>query len=131
VNGRERFVVTTHRVGDVEVDVVRIEVEVDLREAGSLRDLLISLDRPAVADLTDCVFMGSDGLRALLEGKRAAAERQQRLVLAVAPGTPVARLLELVAGRTLFNIQPTVEAALEEASIRDQRAVPDRRAGET
>lgn len=126
-----RLEVRSRELRGIEVHIVSAVGEVDHREAEELRDLIASLAGPTVVDLRECTFMGSDGLRALLEGRQLASDREERLVLAVAPATPPARLLGVVAGETMFNIQGTPHEAITAAGSRSRRAGRDRRTSQT
>jgi anti-anti-sigma factor len=109
------------------VTVVTVSGDVDIPQAGELQNVLAGLTGPVVVDLAECRFMGSDGLRALLEGRRLGAEREERFVLAVPPGGMVARLLGAVGGRTIFNVEPDLAGALATASTHDRRYGGERR----
>ncbi len=110
--------------------VLAVRGDVDHEEADELREVLAGLDGPAVVDLRECSFMGSDGLRALLEGRRAAAEHGHRLVVLLQDRGPVARLFEVVGAESLFNLRygDDREGAIAMASVADRRQFPDRRA---
>ena len=124
---RGQFTVRREALREVEIDVVRVTGDVDLAEAAELSALLSERTGAVVVDLRDCTFIGSDGLRALLEGRGLATERGDRFVLAVTPATAPARLLDVVLGETIFNVQATLYEALTTASARDRRVAPDRR----
>jgi anti-sigma B factor antagonist len=93
-----------------------IEGEVDLASAERLRDALTAPGRngagTVIVDLARCSFLDSSGLRALLEAKRALAERAgaPRLLIA-APGRQPKRLLEMTAVESLVPIFDTREEA--------------------
>ena len=109
------------------VAIVTVGGDVDMSQAIELRNALSEAQGPVVVDLHACTFMGSEGVRALLEGRRLAVEREQRFVLAVPQRGAVARLLEIVGGATIFNVETEVEAAVDRASSVDRRRGGDRR----
>ena len=125
---RPGFAVRQELVRDVAVAVVAVTAELDAPDARYLTALLRDLAGPVVLDLRDCGFMGSDGVRALMEARQTAAAREQRLVLAVRPASPIARLLEVVGARSLFNVQSTLHEARTAAGSWEPRAIADRRA---
>ena|SRR5687767_3093292 len=120
-----KFSVSGSRRDDVMVVTVRGDV--DMSQALEVRHALADVETPLVVDLHECTFMGSDGVRALLEGRRLAVERGQRFVLSVRPGSAVKRLLDVVGGATIFNIHDELEAAVRSASTTDCRRGGDRR----
>jgi anti-anti-sigma factor len=122
MNGFSLRTATTHGVA-----VVTVSGDVDIPQAAELRRALTDVSGPVVVDMTECRFMGSDGLRALLEGRRLGAEREERFVLAVPPGGMVARLLAAVGGRTIFNVEPDLDTAIATASTQDRRYGGERR----
>lgn len=124
---RPGVVVRHELVRDVPVVVVVVTAELDEPDARHLTELLRGLAGPVVLDLRDCAFMGSAGIRALMEARRTAAEHGQRLVLAVRPGGRIARLLGVVGARSLFNVQSTLHEARTAASSWEPRLVGDRR----
>ena len=107
--------------------VVAVAGDVDMSQALELKHALSDVETPLVVDLHACSFMGSDGVRALLEGRRLSVEHGRRFVLAVRPGSAVERLLEVVGGATIFNIHADVPSALRSASTVDRRRGGDRR----
>src|SRR5919202_189512 len=66
---------------------------------------------PLVFDLSAVTFVDSSGLRELLRARMECDRRGGRLVLAGVPRT-VARLLDLTGTTTMFEIAPTLGAAL-------------------
>ena len=95
------------------VAVVRVEGEVDLDNAESLSAALRTAatdgDQGVVADLLGVPFMDSSGLKALL---MASADLGGRLRLALSPGSPVMRLLELVEVSDRFEIHGSPAEAI-------------------
>lgn len=127
VSDEKRFAVRAEQVRGVGIDVVAVEGEVDVREGAELASVLTGRRGPVVVDLRGCSFMGSEGLRALLDGRRAASTREARFVLAVTPGSAVDRLLRTIAGEVIFNLQHTLYEAVTAACAPARRA-PERRA---
>src|SRR4051794_28568859 len=123
----ERFAL--ERTVTDDVSVVAVHGELDHAEAEALIAALSEVDGPLVVDLRQCGFMGSDGLRALLEGRRLASERGHRQVVHIRPSGPVARLLEVVGAETFFNLwtEDDLDGAIAAASRVDRRRFPDRR----
>jgi stage II sporulation protein AA (anti-sigma F factor antagonist) len=95
------------------VAVVRVEGEVDLDNAENLAAALRTAGadgrRGVVADLLGVPFMDSSGLKALLV---ASADLGGRLRLALSPGSPVLRLLELVEVSDRFDIHNSPDEAV-------------------
>jgi anti-anti-sigma factor len=96
--------------------VVRAEGEVDLDTAEKLSAALRTAGsepgKRVVLDLLGVPFMDSSGLKALLIGS---AHLGEPLILALSPGAPVARLLELAEVRDRFVVPATIDAAIAEA----------------
>ena len=109
--------------------VIAVRGEIDIAEADRLDEAIATTSAPAMVDLRDCAFMGSEGLRALFAGRKLAIEHGRRLVLCVEPGGRVARLLEIVGAESIFNICHDRESAVALAASLDRRQAPDRRAG--
>ncbi len=110
------------------VSLVAVSGEIDVPEAAELGRALQHAQGPVVVDLRDCRFMGSEGLRALLVARDQSIWRERRFVVLIASQGPVARLLDLVGGRHIFNVcEDDREAAVRMAAVTDRRQGPDRR----
>jgi anti-anti-sigma factor len=90
--------------------------EVDLATSGQFREIVDAAraERPRilVADLTEVSFIDSTMLRELLDAHRTLGEGGSRFVVAGAQPT-VTRLLDLTGTAKLFELSPTVDAALQ------------------
>ena len=97
------------------VCVVSVLCELDMLSAPRLRRLLTGElahgYRLLVINFAGCEFMGSSGLAALLAARDQATTTNTRLALARLTRT-VNRSLHATALDTLFDIYPTVDAAL-------------------
>ncbi len=97
--------------------VLHVKGEVDLSTHEHLSDELTSLaseDRPIVVELSECDFIDSSGIRALLVGGRAVAESDagaDRLVLAGAV-PQVSRILEMTGVGDALPMYPGLDEAL-------------------
>jgi anti-anti-sigma factor len=105
--------------------VVTAAGEIDLTNANSLRDTLLStLNAGAlglVVDLTATTFIDSAGVSALVRASRRAAATEATMRLAVtAPA--VLRVLDLVGINRLIEVHPSVAEAV--ASLPEDRAKP-------
>jgi anti-anti-sigma factor len=102
--------------GPGAVLVVRAEGEIDLSNADDLGAALASdearTSSAVILDLLGVAFMDSSGLRVVLLAQR---ELEPELVLALQPGSPIVRLLELAEVSDRIRIFPSVEAAVEGA----------------
>lgn len=93
--GRGSVEVTDESPG---VAVARLVGEHDILSSDRLATVLRGLleeGRSVVVDLGETSFLDSGGVRALFAAARAAAAHEQRLVLQVAPGDTVHRVLEV------------------------------------
>jgi anti-sigma B factor antagonist len=63
-----------------------------------------------LVDLAEVGFCDSTGLRALLGAAREVEARAGRLVVAVAPGGAVERVLEIAGLREFLHVRPPTEA---------------------
>jgi anti-sigma B factor antagonist len=81
--------------------------EIDLAAADRVREAIAAAaqtpTRLLLIDVTAVEFIDSSGLRALVEGSRAARSNGRRVELAITDG-PVTRLLELTGTRSQFLI---------------------------
>lgn len=115
----------THEHG---VCVVSVRGEIDVATADVVLSTVESCSLPMVIDLRDCTFMGGEGLRALLLGRRRADERGARLVVVLRSAGTVARLIDLIQGESLFDICVDDKgAAIQLARCRERRRSLDRR----
>ena len=105
--------------------VVTVAGEIDLTNAESLRDALLSaLNAGAlglVVDMVAATFIDSAGVTALVRASRRAAATQATLRLA-ATAPAVLRVLNLVGIDQLIEVHPSVTEAV--ASLPEQRAEP-------
>jgi len=99
------------------VTVARLQGDVDLAGIAELERALVAAardgDRGLVLHLDAVVYLDSAGLHLLHDAARALAARGQALRLAVAPGSAVLRLLELVDIGQTVALDPSVEAAVD------------------
>jgi anti-sigma B factor antagonist len=113
-------------------DIVEPELQVNVTDAGgatvvavsgeldaaSTADLQAPLgevsarERAVVLDLSDCGFVDSTGLHAIIDARAAIEQRGGRFALCCAPNGPVARVIE-VALPGMIELHPTPEAALQ------------------
>ena len=100
--------------------VVQVGGELDMLTAPTLTEFLAralaSGPRGLVIDITEVTFLGSSGLRALLDGQHLAGEAT-RLALAVTPRGAARRSLEVSRLLELFKHFPTASQAV--ASLAD------------
>jgi anti-sigma B factor antagonist len=110
-----QFGVSSER-GPDDVYVVRVVGEVDMSHEEDLRAELrraVSADAPGiVVDLTECEFIDSSGVRALLLSREAqnGGEDADRLALA-ASSDQILRILSVMGLDKVIPIRPTVEEA--------------------
>lgn len=102
--------------------VVSAAGEIDLTNAGFLRDALLSaLNAGAtglVVDLTAATFLDSAGVTALVRASRRASASDAALRLAVT-ALPVLRVLDLVGLDQLVPVYPTVADALASLPVQE------------
>ena len=111
------------------VCVITVTGEVDVASADSVTALVAECAGPTVVDLRACGFFGAEGLRVLLEGRRLGVERGARFVVLVAGTGPIARLLNVIDGKAIFNVcVDDLGAAIKLAAQIDRRQGVDRRA---
>lgn len=103
-----------------EVVVARLTGELDVSGAPDIGDRLAeSVPTSAlgmVLDFTDLEFIDSSGIAMLFGLVRHLSSRRQQLAVAVGPGEPVARVLELVEFERAAPIHADVESAVAELS---------------
>jgi anti-sigma B factor antagonist len=95
------------------IAIVRAAGELDLATAPQLARAIAAVNgRPprVLVDLAAVEFCDSAGLRALLGAAREVEARAGRLVVAVAPGGAVERLLEISGLREFLHVRPPAEA---------------------
>lgn len=97
------------------VVVLRAEGDIDLATVGRLEHALSQARHEGtriVVDLAGCPFIDSSGLRALVDAQN--ATRQTGASLALVTADPnVRRVFEVSALDRVFEIHPTVDAALD------------------
>jgi anti-sigma B factor antagonist len=95
--------------------VISVRGELDLETASAFsRPLFTAIDggkSAVVVDLTEVVFIGSNGLATLLNALRRLTRKGGRLAIATANPT-VLRMFEITRTDTTFSIFPTRELAL-------------------
>ena len=98
--------------------VGRLTGEVDMSNASYVREqLLASMPNDALAlviDLTGCRYLDSAAIEVLFELSRRLDRRRQRLRLAMPPGSPLKRVLELTEVHTAAPVYDSLDAALAE-----------------
>lgn len=102
------------------VRVLAVRGELDLQTVGKLKRMLperFSVTAPAVVDLTDCRFIDSTGISALVTAcRRAEADGHPGLVLVATPGSQVRKVLRLTGIDSHLQVLDTREAAMESVS---------------
>jgi anti-sigma B factor antagonist len=113
--GLPNFELSEHSPDDA-THVVTVKGEIHVSTA---REFATALDeavarghRAVVLDLTGVEFIDSTGLSVLLNGLRGVLLRQGRLALAISNPT-VLRLFEITRLDTTFDIEPTLQDALD------------------
>src|SRR5215213_3220690 len=102
--------------GPEDVHVVRIAGEVDMSHEeelrGELRTAVAAEPKGIVVDLTECEFIDSSGVRALLLSREAqdSAEDSEQLAVAAA-SEQIMRILSVMGIDRVIPIRPTVEEA--------------------
>src|SRR6266545_3196725 len=102
--------------GPEDVFVVRIAGEVDMSHEeelrGELRDAIAAETKGIVVDLTECEFIDSSGVRALLLSREAqnSGDGTEHLAVAAA-GEQILRILSVMGIDRVIPIRPTVEKA--------------------
>jgi anti-sigma B factor antagonist len=106
----------TEQTPDDVTHVITVSGEIHVSTAQEFAQALesaIARGRPAVVlDLTGVEFIDSTGLSVLLNGLRGVLRRQGRLALAISNPT-VMRLFEITRLDTTFDIEPTLQDALD------------------
>jgi anti-sigma B factor antagonist len=110
------------------VRVLEVHGELDLQTVGELRRRFperFSITAPAVVDLTECAFIDSTGISALVVAcRRAESDGHPGLVVVASPGTQVRKVLRLTGIDSHLPVVDTAEAAMECVS-RPPLVVPD------
>ncbi|MGE5856916.1 MAG: STAS domain-containing protein [Solirubrobacterales bacterium] len=102
--------------GPEDVYVVRVSGEVDMSHEeelrGELRTAVAADAKSIVVDLTECEFIDSSGVRALLLSRQAqhSEEDSERLAVAAA-SDQILRILSVMGIDRVIPIRPTVEEA--------------------
>lgn len=102
--------------GPEDVHVVRVSGEVDMSHEeelrGELRTAVAADAKGIVVDLTECEFIDSSGVRALLLSRQAqhSEEDSERLAVAAA-SDQILRILSVMGIDRVIPIRPTVEEA--------------------
>jgi anti-sigma B factor antagonist len=99
--------------------VVHVRGELDISHEEDLRGALesgIGKDRTGiVVDLTECEFIDSSGVRALLLGREAQQEDKGGAALVIASdNAQILRILSVMGVDEAIPVRPTVEAAIAE-----------------
>lgn len=107
--------------GPDDVYVVRVTGEVDMSHEeelrGELRTAVAAEPKGIVVDLTECEFIDSSGVRALLLSREAQHSEQGSERLAVAASSEqILRILSVMGLDRVIPIRPTVEEAAAEIS---------------
>ena len=107
--------------GPENVCVVRVAGEVDMSHEeelrGELRTAVAADAKGIVVDLTDCEFIDSSGVRALLLSREAKNSEDGSEHLAVAASSEqILRILSVMGIDRVIPIRPTVEEAASEIS---------------
>jgi anti-anti-sigma factor len=102
--------------GPKNVYVVRVRGEVDMSHEeelrGELRTAVAADTRGIVVDLTECEFIDSSGVRALLVSREAQSPKEGDERLAVAASSEqILRILTVMGIDRVIPIRPTVEEA--------------------
>lgn len=102
--------------GPDDAIVVRVAGEVDMSHEeelrGELRNAVASDSRGIVVDLTECEFIDSSGVRALLLSREAQNSEEGSVHLAVAASSEqILRILSVMGIDRVIPIRPTVEEA--------------------
>jgi anti-sigma B factor antagonist len=102
--------------GPENVHVVRVRGEVDMSHEeelrGELRNAIAAEPRGIVVDLTECEFIDSSGVRALLLSREAQNSDEGSEHLAVAASSEqILRILGVMGIDRVIPIRPTVEEA--------------------
>ena len=104
---------------DGDVPVAAIDGEIDasnVRDVGDrLREMLTNHSESLVIDLIGTTYIDSAGINLLFELAAELRQRQQRLFLAVAEQSPIARMLGITGLDSTVPVHPTRDAAVRAA----------------
>jgi len=97
--------------------VVSMPGEIDATNASEILTLITAACGPGItvviADLTATRFCDSAGLQQLLQAHRQAAAAGTQLRLAILPGGPVSRVIELTGINRYISVYPTLQLAID------------------
>ncbi len=99
-------------------NVVSVTGELDLSTHEALGERLVGMaekGEPVIVDLSDCEFIDSSGIRALLMGLKASGTDGGGFAIA-APGPQVRRILEMTGLDREVEVHDSVDAALAAGS---------------
>jgi anti-anti-sigma factor len=101
-----------------EVPVARVHGEVDASNAKDigvrLRSLLTNRSAVMIVDLSGTTYIDSAGLNLLFALAEEMRSRQQRLVLVIADGSPIARMVTLTGLDSAATMYRTLDEALSD-----------------
>lgn len=94
--------------------IVAVQGELDLSTHERLSEQLTAAasDGPIVVDMSECGFIDSSGVRALLLGARATEQAGNQPIALAAAGEQVQRILELTGLAGTISVHDTVDEAL-------------------
>jgi len=98
------------------VPVARVTGEIDLANATRARDdlLAIAADAPAlIVDLTEVPYLDSAGVRILFHVARDLRRRDQALVVTLAVGSPLRRVLKITSFHEVATLCDGLDAAFD------------------
>ncbi len=105
---------------DGDVPVAAIDGEIDASNAldlgDRLRDMLTNHSESLVLDLIGTTYIDSAGINLLFQLAAELRQRQQRLFLAVAEQSPIARMLGITGLDSVVPVHPTRDAAVRAAA---------------
>ena len=91
--------------------VVHVSGELDLATAPLVEEALADVSGEIlVIDLSDCTFLDSAGIRALVAAARDRAGTSRLRIVTADPG--IVRLLEITGVDTIIHVHPSIDAAL-------------------
>jgi len=103
-----------------DVAVAAVEGEIDSSNVGEIaeriRTMLTNRSLALVVDLAQTTYIDSAGINLLFTLGTELKARQQRMLLVVAPGTGIARMLSITGLDAAVPTHPTRDAALAEAT---------------
>jgi anti-sigma B factor antagonist len=98
------------------IAIARIAGDLDLSNLAAIRAALVdAMPNDALAlvvDLTEVNFLDSSGVEMLLRLRQSLAVRQQRLAVAIPPGAPIRRALELSGAGEELALHGSVDEAI-------------------